>query len=72
MKLTKPPRNFILLIIIIFVVTFASSMISASPIYFLIQNFAKTESATGAAYATLVSIGSVAIIIAHFVGGFLA
>lgn len=56
----------------IFVVTFASSMISASPIYFLVKDLTQTPEATGAAYSALLSIGSVAYIISNFVSGFLS
>lgn len=68
----RASRNFILLLVIIFMVTFASSMISASPVYFLIKDLAQTPEAIGAAFAALLSIGSVAYIIANFVGGFLS
>lgn len=47
-------------------------MISASPVYFLVKDLAKTPEATGAAYAALLSIGSVAYITANFAGGFLS
>ena len=67
-----PSRNFVLLLVIIFMVTFASSMISASPIYFLVKNLAYTPEATSAVYAALLSIGSIAYITANFVGGFLS
>ena len=53
-------------------VTFASSMISASPIYFLVKDLAQTPGATSAAYAALLSVGSIAYIIANFAGGFLS
>lgn len=47
-------------------------MISASPIYFLVKDLAQTPGATGASYAALLSVGSVAYIIANFAGGFLS
>lgn len=75
-KATKPTgsasRNFILLLIIIFVATFASSMVGASPVFFLVADFVKTQEATGAVFAILVSVSSVAMIVANFIGGFLS
>ncbi len=47
-------------------------MVSVSPIYFLVKDLAQTQEATGAAYAALLSVGSVAYIISNFVGGFLS
>ena len=47
-------------------------MISASPIYFLVKDLAQTPGATGASYAALLSVGSIAYIIANFAGGFLS
>jgi len=65
-------RNFVLLIIIVFMATFASSMVSASPVLFLVKDFAKTEETTAAIFGVLVSVSSVAMITANFTGGFLA
>jgi len=65
-------RNFVLSLVIIFMATFASSMVSASPVFFLIKDFVKTEEATGAVFAVFVSISSVAMIVSNFIGGFLS
>ena len=65
-------RNFVLLLVIIFVATFASSMVSASPVLFLVKDFVKTEEATAAVFGVLLSVSSVAVIAANFAGGFLA
>jgi DHA1 family multidrug resistance protein-like MFS transporter len=47
-------------------------MVTASPVFFLVKDLAKTEEATGTVYAILLSVGSVGTIIANFVGGLLA
>jgi len=65
-------RNFVLLIVVIFMATFASSMVSASPVFFLVKDFVKAEESTAAIFGVLVSVSSVAMITANFAGGFLA
>jgi MFS family permease len=65
-------RNFFLLLALIFLVTFSSSMVTASAVFFLVKDLAKTEEATGAAFAILLSVGSLGTISANFMGGFLA
>jgi DHA1 family multidrug resistance protein-like MFS transporter len=64
-------HNFILLLVIIFFTTFASSMVSASPVPFLIKNLAGTKEAFAVFIGVLVSVSSVAMITANFAGGFL-
>lgn len=65
-------RNFILLLATIFIATFASSMVSASPVPFLVKYFAKSQDATATFLGVLVSVNSVAVVGANFAGGFLA
>lgn len=65
-------RNFFLLLALIFLVTFASSMVTASAVFFLVRELAKTEEATGTVFAILLSVGSLGTITANFLGGFLA
>ncbi|HVO85989.1 MAG TPA: MFS transporter [Candidatus Eisenbacteria bacterium] len=69
---SRQSRNFILLLIIIFFTTFASSMVSASPIPFLLKNLAATEEAFAFSIGLMASISSLAMITANFTGGFLA
>lgn len=64
-------HNFILLLVIIFFTTFASSMVSASPVPFLIKNLAGTKEAFAVFIGVLVSVSSIAMITANFAGGFL-
>ncbi len=47
-------------------------MVTASPVFFLVKDFVETEEATAAVFAVLLSIGSVAMIVANFTGGLLA
>jgi len=65
-------RNFVLLLVAIFMATFASSMVSASPVFFLVKDFVETEEATAPVFGVLVSVSAVAMIAANFAGGFLA
>lgn len=65
-------RNFVLLLAIIFFTTFASSMVSASPVPFLIKSLAGTNEAFAVLIGVLGSVTSVALITSSFVGGFLA
>jgi MFS family permease len=65
-------RNFVVLMVIIFTAIFASSMVSASPVFFLVREFVKTEESTATIFGVLVSVSSVAMITANFAGGFLA
>lgn len=64
--------NFVILMVIVFTAIFASSMVSASPVFFLVEKFVKTEESTAAIFGVLVSVSSVAMITANFTGGFLA
>lgn len=63
-------RVFILLLVLIFLGTFASAMVR-SPIPFLLGELTETPEARQVAYGILVSVGSVAMIVANLVGGFL-
>jgi DHA1 family multidrug resistance protein-like MFS transporter len=65
-------RNFVLLLAIIFFATFASSMVAASPVPFLLKNLAETEDAFAIFVGALMSASSAAMITANFAGGFLA
>ena len=65
-------RNSILLLIIIFFITFASTMVSASPVSFLVKGLAGAKEAFAFFIGVLVSVSSVAMITANFAGGFLA
>ena len=65
-------RNFVLLLAIIFFTTFASSMVSASPVPFLIKSLARTNEVFAVLIGVLGSVTSVALITSSFVGGFLA
>jgi len=67
-----PSSNFVILMVIVFTAIFASSMVSASPVFFLVEEFIKTEESTAAIFGVLVSVSSVAMITANFTGGFLA
>jgi DHA1 family multidrug resistance protein-like MFS transporter len=69
---TGASRNFAFLLIIIFFVTFASSMVSASPVPFLVKDLAGTEETFVVLIGVLASVSSVAMITANFAGGFLA
>lgn len=69
---SRESRNFVLLLIIIFFATFASSMVSASPVPFLLKNLAVTREAFAFFIGLMASISSVAMITANFAGGFLA
>lgn len=65
-------RNYVLLLAIVFFTTFASSMVSGSAVFFLLKSLAVTPEATTAFIGVLVSVGSLALILGSFVGGFLA
>lgn len=65
-------RNFVLLLIIIFFTTFASSMVSASPVPFLVKDLSETKESFAIFIGVLASVSSVAMIAANFAGGFLA
>ena len=65
-------RNFVLLLVIVFFTTFASSMVSGSAVTFLVKSLAVTMQATTAFIGVLVAVSSVAMIAGNFVGGFLA
>jgi MFS family permease len=66
------PRDFRLLLVIVFFTTFASVMVSSSAVIFLVKSFAVTQSATVASIGVLLSVSSVAMILGNFAGGFLA
>ena len=65
-------RNYVLLLAIVSFTTFASSMVSGSAVFFLLKSLAVTAEATTAFIGVLVSVGSLAVILGSFVGGFLA
>jgi DHA1 family multidrug resistance protein-like MFS transporter len=65
-------RNFVLLLAIIFFTTFSSSMVSASPVPFLIKSLAGANEAFAVLIGVLGAVTSVALITSSFVGGFLA
>lgn len=65
-------HNFVLLLTIIFFTTFASSMVSASPVPFLLRALSGTKESFAVFIGVLVSVSSLAMIAANFVGGFLA
>jgi MFS family permease len=65
-------RNFVLLLVIVFFTTFASSMVSGSAVTFLVKSLAVTMEATTAFIGVLVAVSSVAMIVGNFLGGFLA
>lgn len=65
-------HNFALLLVIVFFTSFASSMVSTSPVVFLVKSLAGTEEATVTFFGVLVAVASVAMIAANSVGGFLA
>lgn len=69
---TRLQRNFVLLLTITFLTTFASSMVSASPVPFLLKGLAPTNSTFEELIGVLASVGSVAVITGNFAGGFLA
>lgn len=47
-------------------------MVTASPVFFLVKDFVKTEEATAAFFAISISVSSIAMVAANFAGGFLA
>jgi DHA1 family multidrug resistance protein-like MFS transporter len=65
-------RNYLLLLAIVFLANFASSMISGSALYFLVKSLAVTPAATTEFIGVLVSVNSLAMISGSFVGGSLA
>jgi len=65
-------RNYVLLLAIVFLTTFASLMVSGSAVFFLLKSLAVTPEATTAFIGVLVSADSLAMILGSFVGGFLA
>jgi len=64
--------NFVILMLIVFTATFASSLVSASPVFFLVREFVQAEESSVAIFGILVSVNSAAMITASFTGGFLA
>ena len=73
--MTKAPTvissNFILVLVVVFLASFSSWMVSSVSIPFLIKEFVSTKEATAAMYGVLMSVSSVATTISYFVGGFL-
>lgn len=65
-------RNYLLLLAVVFLTTFASSMVSGSAVFFLVKSLAVTAGATTTFIGVLVAVSSLAMISGSFVGGFLA
>jgi DHA1 family multidrug resistance protein-like MFS transporter len=65
-------RDFRLLLVVVFLTTFASVMVSSSAVIFLVKSLAVTPSATVAFIGVLMSVSSAAMILGNFAGGFLA
>lgn len=65
-------RDFVLLLTITFFTTFGSSMVSASPVPFLVKQLSGTKTTFEVLIGVLTSITSVAVITGNFAGGFLA
>jgi len=65
-------RDFVLLLTITFFTTFGSSMVSASPVPFLLKQLSGTKSTFEVLIGVLTSITSVAVIAGNFAGGFVA
>jgi MFS family permease len=61
-----------LLLAIVFLTNFASSMVTGSALYFLVKSLAVTPTATTEFIGVLVSVSSLAMISGSFAGGFLA
>ncbi len=69
---SRASRNFVLLLVIVFFTSFASSMVSGSAVIFLVKSLAVTMEATTAFIGVMVAVSSVAMIAGNFLGGFLA
>jgi MFS family permease len=65
-------RNYSLLLTIVFLANFASSMVSGSAVIFLVKSLAVTQAATTEFIGILFSVSSLAMISGSFAGGFLA
>ncbi|MGD0159758.1 MAG: MFS transporter [Candidatus Bathyarchaeia archaeon] len=65
-------RNYGLLLAIVFLANFASSMVSGSAVFFLVKSLAVTPEATTEFIGVLISVSSLALISGSFAGGFLA
>ena len=65
-------RNYLLLLAIVFLANFASSMVSGSAVFFLVKFLAVTPEATTEFIGVLISVSSLAMISGSFAGGFLA
>jgi len=65
-------RNYLLLLAMVFLVNFASSMVSGSAVFFLVKSLAVTSQATTEFIGVLISVSSLAMISGSFAGGFLA
>jgi len=65
-------RNYLLLLAVVFLANFASSMVSGSAVFFLIKSLAVTPEATTEFIGVLISVSSLAMISGSFAGGFLA
>jgi MFS family permease len=69
---TRASRDFVLLLIITFFTTFGSSMVTASPVPFLLRELAQTKNVFEVFVGVLTSTSSAAVITGNFAGGFLA
>jgi MFS family permease len=65
-------RNYALLLAIVFLANFASSMVSGSAVFFLVKSLAVTQEATTEFIGVMISVSSLALISGSFAGGFLA
>lgn len=65
-------RNYLLLLAIVFLANFASSMVSGSAVFFLVKSLVVTPEATAEFIGVLISVSSLAMISGSFAGGFLA
>jgi MFS family permease len=69
---THLQRDFVLLLTVTFFSTFGSSMVSASPVPFLVKELAGTKTTFEELIGVLASVSSMAVITGNFAGGFLA
>jgi MFS family permease len=69
---TRVQREFVLLLTVTFLTTFGSSMVSASPVPFLLKELAGPKTTFEELIGVVASVSSVAMITGNFAGGFLA
>jgi MFS family permease len=69
---THMKRDFVLVLTVTFFATFGSSMVSASPVPFLVKQLSGTKTTFEELIGVLASVSSVAVITGNFAGGFLA